>query len=202
MEKNTTNTSKWFFMMVVIVIAMFGDNNHFYQKETDWAPKAIQITPLHKPKLQATSLVPVLDPFQLECLAKGIYYEARGESVQGQIAVARVVMNRVRHHAFGNTPCKVLNQSNMVNIVNEEGEPQTVKVCQFSYMCEERSPLNKNSHVYRTALKIAHDVLAHDAHSELLPKNTLFFHNINVNPNWGYRRVAVIGNHIFYAKGK
>jgi spore germination cell wall hydrolase CwlJ-like protein len=200
MEKYTTNSSKWFFMMVVIVIAMFGDNNHFYHKESDWVPQAIKVTPVQKPKLQVTTIVPNWDPLQLDCLAKGIYYEARGETVKGQVAVARVIMNRVRHHSFGNTPCKVLNQANMVKVVNEEGEQQTVKVCQFSYMCEERNPVNKNSGVYQTALKIAHDVLLHDAHADMLPKNTLFFHNVNVNPNWGYKRVAVIGNHVFYAR--
>lgn len=200
MEKNTTNSSKWFFMMAVIVITMFGGNNHFYHNESDWVPQATQITPVPNAKLQVKPIIPVIDPFQLECLAKGIYYEARGESVKGQIAVARVIMNRVKHHAFGNTPCKVLNQAAMVNIVNEEGERQTVKVCQFSYMCEERNPLNKNSSFYKNALKIAHDVLAHDAHADLLPKNTLFFHSVNVNPNWGYKRVAVIGNHVFYAR--
>lgn len=200
MEKYTTKTSKGFFMMAVIVITMFGGNNHFYHKESNWVPKVTQITPLHDSKLQVKPIVPVIDPLQLECLAKGIYYEARGESEKGQIAVARVIMNRVKHHAFGNTPCRVLNQAAMVNIVNEDGEQQTVKVCQFSFMCEERSTINKNSGIYQTALKIAHDVLAHDAHADLLPKNTLFFHNVGVNPNWGYKRVAVIGNHVFYAR--
>jgi hypothetical protein len=201
MKKHAFN-AKWIAIFVVAVIAMFGGNNHFYQPESTWTPQAIQITPLAKPKLRVTSIVPTLDPLQLECLAKGIYYEARGEIIHGQIAVARVIMNRVKHHSFGNTPCAVVNQANIVNITNTDGETVKVKVCQFSYMCENKSAVNKNSQVYQRALKIAQEVLLYDAHAEILPKNTLFFHSVNVAPNWGYRRVAVIGNHVFYAKGK
>jgi hypothetical protein len=198
MEKNTTNSGKWFFIMAVIVIGMFGTNTHYHQDITSKIPFA-KITPVPTPKM-AVKPLNVVDPLQLECLAKNIYYEARGEDVTGQIAVARVVMNRVRHHAFGNTPCKVINQANVVTVTNKDGEMHTVKVCQFSWVCEPRAPLNKNSPVYQNILKIAKDVLLYDAYADLLPKNTLHFHSVNVNPNWGYKKVAVIGNHIFYVR--
>jgi spore germination cell wall hydrolase CwlJ-like protein len=201
MEKNTTISGKWFFMVAVIVIGMFGTNNHAHQNVNELVP-FIKVTPIPQSKLNARPLN-VVDPVQLECLAKNIYYEARGESTKGQIAVARVVMNRVRHHAFGNTPCKVINQSNLITVNDAAtGEEKRVKVCQFSWVCEPNAPLNKNSAVYQRALHIAKEVLKYDAHADLLPRNTLFFHSVNVNPNWGYRRVAVIGNHVFYAKGK
>jgi spore germination cell wall hydrolase CwlJ-like protein len=201
MEKNITIPSKWFFVMAVIVIGMFGTNNHVHQNVNELVPFT-KVTPIPQPKLKARPLN-VVDPLQLECLAKNIYYEARGESIKGQIAVARVVMNRVRHHAFGNTPCKVINQANLITVNDADtGEEKKVKVCQFSWVCEPNAPLNKNSAVYQRALQIAKEVLKYDAHADLLPRNTLFFHSVNVNPNWGYRRVAVIGNHVFYAKGK
>jgi hypothetical protein len=198
MEKYITKGSKAFFIMAVIVMGMFSPNNYFLSTEK-YEPN---ITLVKAVPTTIIKVVPLFDPLQLECLAKNIYYEARGESVKGQIAVARVVMNRVKHHAFGSTPCKVVNQANFVDIINEEGETQKVKVCQFSWVCETRIPLNKNSPQYKQAVQIAYDVLVHDAHSELLPRNALFFHYVGINPNWGYKQVAVIGNHVFYAKGR
>jgi spore germination cell wall hydrolase CwlJ-like protein len=198
MEKYITKGSKAFFIMAVIVMGMFSPNNYFLSTEK-YEPN---ITLVKAVPTTIIKVVPLFDPLQLECLAKNIYYEARGESVKGQIAVARVVMNRVKHHAFGSTPCKVVNQANFVDIINEEGEMKKVKVCQFSWVCETRIPLNKNSPQYKQAVQIAYDVLVHDAHSELLPRNALFFHYVGINPNWGYKQVAVIGNHVFYAKGR
>jgi spore germination cell wall hydrolase CwlJ-like protein len=198
MEKYITKGSKAFAIMAVLVMGMFITNNHFHSIEK-YEPNITLVKALPMPNIK---VAPLFDPLQLECLAKNIYYESRGESVKGQIAVARVVMNRVKHHAFGSTPCKVINQVNFIDIINEEGETKKVKACQFSWVCDTKIPLNKNSPQYKQAVQIAHDVLVHDAHSDLLPRNTLFFHYVGVNPNWGYKQVAVIGNHIFYAKGR
>lgn len=201
MEKYFTKGSKALLIMGIMLIGIFGAND-YSQQNVNEVVSFVKITPIPQAKLKARPLN-VVDPLQLECLAKNIYYEARGESVKGQIAVARVVMNRVRHHSFGNTPCKVINQTNLITVNDADtGEEKKIKVCQFSWVCEPIAPLNKNSAVYQNALRIAREVLKYDAHADLLPRNTLFFHSVNVNPNWGYKRVAVIGNHIFYAKGK
>jgi hypothetical protein len=55
---------------------------------------------------------------------------------------------------------------------------------------------------YKTAKQIAYDVLAFDAYKDIIPKSVLFFHNLSVQPNWPYHKVAQIGNHIFYTKAK
>ena len=44
--------------------------------------------------------------------------------------------------------------------------------------------------------------MANDAYNDVVPKSTLFFHNLNVDPLWPYKQVAKIGNHIFYSKAK
>lgn len=196
MKKYFTFNGKWFFIMVVMVIGMLGPNNNFHHNVSHAA------SPLEGVQSQMLRVTPIIDPLQLECLAKGIYYEARGESVKGQIAVARVIMNRVKHHAFGSTPCKVINQANIVKVITDAGQVQKVKVCQFSWVCEPKPPINKNSAGYQNALDIARDVLEHDAHNDLLPQNTLYFHSKAINPNWGHKKVAVIGNHVFYATKK
>lgn len=134
----------------------------------------------------------IIDPKQLLCLTKNIYYEAGAESIEGKAAVARVVMNRVAH-GFARTPCNVIYQSTLV---------EDNKVCQFSWVCEGKREPNKNSATYKESAEVAYQVLAYDRYKEVVPASTLFFHNIHVDPSWPYRQVAKIGNHIFYSKAK
>ena len=145
-----------------------------------------------------------VDPKQLECLAKNVFFEAGGEPLAGKAAVARVVMNRV-DAGFGTTPCKVIYQAMTIQKPNDdtlENEYDTIKirVCQFSWVCEGKSSPNKNSENYRESYRVAYNVLAHDAYKNVIPATTLFFHNVFVDPSWPYKQVAKIGNHIFYEK--
>jgi spore germination cell wall hydrolase CwlJ-like protein len=140
-----------------------------------------------------------VDKKQLECLATNIYYEAGKESTEGKAAVARVVLNRV-NYGFAENPCKVVYQVIKVKQVTEDDEPLLVKVCQFSWVCEDRPHLNKNSERYRSSQQVAYDVLAYDAYKDIIPKTVLFFHNTTVKPQWRYKEVKKIGNHVFYRK--
>ena len=150
---------------------------------------------------EVAKVAKVVDPKQLACMAKNIFYEANGEPTQGQAAVARVVMNRIRH-GFGSNPCNVIYQANYIEKQNEEGDMYKQKVCQFSWVCEGKGEPNKNSPGYIKAKEIAYDVLAYDAYEDVVPKSTLFFHNLTVQPSWPYQHAKKIGNHIFYSKGK
>jgi spore germination cell wall hydrolase CwlJ-like protein len=150
---------------------------------------------------EVAKVAKVVDPKQLACMAKNIFYEANGEPLQGQAAVARVVVNRIRH-GFGSNPCNVIYQANYIEKQNEEGGTYRQKVCQFSWVCEGKGEPNKNSPGYIKAKEIAYDVLAYDAYEDVVPKSTLFFHNLTVEPSWPYQHAKKIGNHIFYSKGK
>jgi spore germination cell wall hydrolase CwlJ-like protein len=132
----------------------------------------------------------------LKCLATGIYYEAKGESTIGQIAVARVIMNRVLH-GFAGDPCSVVYQS--VTRTTPDGDAR--RACQFSWVCDGKGTPSENNPSYRRALDIAHQVLAEDKWNDILPNNTLFFHNLTAAPGWVYKKVTTIGNHVFYSKG-
>jgi spore germination cell wall hydrolase CwlJ-like protein len=143
------------------------------------------------------SITKPINARHLKCLATGIYYEANGESTIGQIAVARVIMNRVLH-GFAGDPCGVVYQS--VTRTTPDGDLQ--KSCQFSWVCDDKGTPSENNPSYRKALDIAHQVLAEDKWAELLPNNTLFFHNLTVMPRWAYNHVITIGNHMFYSKGR
>ena len=147
----------------------------------------------------SSDTVPVLsaelasvDAKQLACVAKNIFYEAKGESIIGQAAIAHVVLNRVAH-GFAGTPCKVVYQKTITE--------QKV-TCQFSWVCAEKAEPNKNDHKYKVAQQVAYDVMVHDRYNDVIPKSTLFFHNLTVDPSWPYKKVAQIGNHVFYSKAK
>jgi spore germination cell wall hydrolase CwlJ-like protein len=151
--------------------------------------------PVEEPKIAKT-----VDPKQLACMAKNIFYEAGSESINGQAAVARVVMNRIAS-GFGSNPCAVIYQVIHVDKLIDD-ELQKVKICQFSWVCEGKVDPNKNNPKYKQAEQVAYEVLAYDAYTEVVPKSALFFHNLQVDPLWPYKQVAKIGNHIFYSKAK
>lgn len=123
-----------------------------------------------------------------QCLASGIYFEARGESVKGQAAVAQVILNRVRNPAYPKTICGVVYQ-------NEDWRNR----CQFSFACDNiRDRVNSKQH-----WKIAREVaLAVTAGKIWLPEvgSATHYHAIYVRPNWARTMVKVgrIGWHIFY----
>ena len=108
----------------------------------------------------------VVDPKQLACMAKNIFYEAGHESIMGQAAVARVVLNRVSH-GFARNPCAVVYQAHTVDRVIDD-EIVKVKLCQFSWVCEGKGEPNKNSQRYKQAYQVAYDVMANDAYSEVV----------------------------------
>ena len=133
-----------------------------------------------------------IDMKQIACMARNIYYEAGAETMPGQAAVARVVLNRV-NHGFAETPCKVIYQK---TIINEN------VVCQFSWVCADKTDLSKSNPKYKRALQVAYEVMVFDMHKNVVPKSALFFHAATIDPLWPYKQVARIGNHIFYSKQK
>lgn len=139
-------------------------------------------------------LAKFVDPKQIICLATNIFYEAGSESTAGKAAVARVTLNRV-NNGFANTPCNVVYQTTTT--------ASNQKLCQFSWVCEGKNNPNKRDPSYQASLQVAYDVLVLDKYKDVIPKNTLYFHNKTVEPNWEYYdKVKIIGNHIFYSKKK
>lgn len=127
---------------------------------------------------------------QLECLARNVYYEARGEPYEGKIAVAQVTVNRARSGKFPDDVCEVVYQKTR--------KSDDTVICQFSWWCMPELKAQPISiHAYRESYKIAKQVLLY---GEELPhlKQALFFHAQYIAPGWNRERVAHIGQHIFY----
>lgn len=117
----------------------------------------------------------------IHCLAKNIYHEARGEPLDGQIAVAQVTLNRVASGSFQNTVCGVVYAER-----------------QFSWTLNKRLKVT-DVKAWEASVDIAEAVLTK---SVPLPNfKALYFHTKQVKPRWNRNKrvVAVIGNHIFYS---
>lgn len=126
---------------------------------------------------------------QWQCLTEAIYHEARGETIEGQFAVAEVILNRVDSPRYPNTVCTVVRQG-----------AERRNACQFSYACNGRSTAMRNSESRLIAGKIARLML--DGAPRSLTGGATHFHTLKVRPRWSdtFPRTAQIGMHVFYRK--
>ena len=118
-----------------------------------------------------------------DCLANAVYFEARGEPIEGQLAVAEVVLNRTRSGRYPPTICEVVTQPWQFSFVRHGIIPAADRDCE----------------AWRRAVAIAR--IAEAGANRLLPNNVLWYHAEYVSPSWGRRlaRNTKIGLHIFYS---
>ena len=122
------------------------------------------------------------DSRQQDCLASAVYFEARGETLEGQLAVAQVVLNRAASGRYPPDVCGVVTQK-----------------AQFSFVRRGRIPeANRKVEAWHRAVAIAQ--IARERRASTVPSNTLWYHASYVAPGWGQRltKAAQIGLHIFY----
>lgn len=113
---------------------------------------------------------------ELDCLATAVWFESRGETLEGQLAVAQAVVNRAKSGRWGKGICGVIKAPRQFNF--------------------NAARVQRSTATFTTALAVAriaatglwHDIAA-GAHS---------FHSARLNPGWRLARVAKIGNHVFY----
>jgi spore germination cell wall hydrolase CwlJ-like protein len=125
----------------------------------------------------------------LDCLADAVYYEARGEPVEGQAAIAQVVLNRTHRPGFPKTVCGVVFQGVRSG------------ACQFSFACAGLMDRPKETAAWTRARKVAQRALAGQITSEV--GQATHFHIAGMHPGWGPNliRVAQVGVHVFYRMG-
>jgi len=125
------------------------------------------------------------------CLARAVYFESRSESDLGQLAVAKVILNRVKAPDFPKTICGVVYQGS-----------GTRNSCQFSFACDGLPDDVKSPEAWAHAKMIAQRAINNDPAVSMLGSATNY-HADYVNPRWSksMRRLARIGHHIFYANG-
>ena len=131
---------------------------------------------------------------QQNCLTTAIYFEARSESLLGQLAVATVILNGVKS-----------SNSSICGVVYKGASH--FNACQFSFACDGKPDAVDESEAWREAVKISNLAVANDSKTysavlEVLASAT-YYHADYVEPRWSrsLNRLAKIGRHIFYSQG-
>jgi N-acetylmuramoyl-L-alanine amidase len=155
------------------------------ENSQDQSPEASDV-PAARPTGDLSSMVAQLKSSnpgsrELDCLATGIYFEAKSEPLAGQLAVGRVIANRAESGGrFPSTYCGVLFQRGQFSFVHGHSLPAVPRA----------------SRQWQTAVAIA-KIVDQDL-KESGVGNALFFHARYVSPGWRLKRIASIGNHVFY----
>jgi len=124
-----------------------------------------------------------------KCLATAIYFEARGETEQGQKGVAQVILNRVENDAYPDTICGVVYQNQ-----------NRRNACQFSFACDGQPERTSEPKAWKKAQAVAAEVL--DGRNLIQSIRTATHYHANyVSPSWApkLKRLSKIGRHIFYS---
>lgn len=121
------------------------------------------------------------------CLAEALYFEARSETIAGQLAVGEVILNRVDSDRFPNSVCGVVTQG-----------AHRLHACQFSYNCDGKAEHFSEPVAFARAGKLADMML--DGTARILTDGATYYHADTVSPSWArsFERTAVIGDHFFY----
>ena len=117
---------------------------------------------------------------EMNCLAGAIYFEAKSESLEGQLAVGRVIVARAKSGRFPASYCGVVFQRSQFSFIRGNAMPA----------------INKSSQDWRDAVAVAH--IADTGAWQSPVEGAISFHAASVSPGWRLKRVARVGNHIFY----
>ena len=158
-------------------------------------PQPLAPLPAAQPEIAAIAANPFAPAAQsvedagraLDCLTAAIYYEARSEAIDGQRAVAQVVLNRVRNPAFPASVCGVVYQGST-----------RATGCQFTFTCDGSLLARREPDAWERARLVARAALAGDVYAPV--GLSTYYHTTAVSPWWApsLTRVTQVGAHIFY----
>ena len=131
---------------------------------------------------------------EMECLTEAVYFEARSEPFIGQLAVANVIMERVRSSEFPNTVCSVVHDATEWN-----GVPIRNR-CAFSYWCDGKHERMTDKEAYKTARNVARMAIDGVLYEAVM--GSTFYHASYVQPEWStnFNFLTRIGKHLFYGE--
>ena len=125
------------------------------------------------------------------CLAEAMYYEARGEGISGQKAIAEVIFQRMRTRGYPGTICGVVYEGANLH-----------RSCQFSFTCNGDLRRTKTQQAWADAKYLAAEIMTGAEPLSDMTGRATSFHAVSVSPEWSYTMVktAQIGKHIFYRR--
>ena len=208
-------------IIISTALVMVGYNSNSYYSDAtvvvDAKPTQV-LVPIELDLERVSTVIEPVDPYagldvdQVHCLAKNIYFEARGESTRGKIAVANVTMNRVFNRRYPNTICGVVEQA-VYSRWWRDNHDRLVPVkwkCQFSWYCDGKSDnirltkedgtvIRPNMLAWEKSLEIAIGVVR--GHLDDITNGVTHYYNPSLaDPKWAaaYQHVAIIDNHSFH----
>ena len=163
---------------------------------------------------------PFLSDQDVECLARNIFYEAGSEPIEGKVAVGMVTINRVQDPKYPKTVCGVVRQRTVETVLQKTDKIKTVKpnifsppktvietestwvqkaVCQFSWTCQKNIKIRDDDPRWVESKQVAENI-SRGAYPDLREKysDAMHFHAVYVKPGWKLKKIARIGNHVFY----
>jgi len=193
------------FITLVGLIALWSTSLNSGSTYKIWVPpkadKQITVTaPLQMTTDGKTTVVPMVNSEELECMSKNIYFEAAVESTAGKLAVAQVTMNRVRSQHYPNTVCKVITQGRHY----KNGFPVRDR-CQFSWYCDGKhdEPPTRGS-MWKESQEVAKYILTTPDLIDITDGATHYHADYISSPRWAdpRRKTVEIDTHIFYNKAR
>lgn len=159
-----------------------------------WVP----LWPTVEPAPPPSGPVVEIAPEDLECLAKTIYFEARGESLAGMLAVGLVVLNRTASPQFPQDVCHVVTQGRYTGTPQAAPAAPASKTCQFSWYCDGHPDTPTNLAAWQRARETAAILLQRKVFD--FTDGATHYHAAQVRPAWanGFTKVGAIGHHQFY----
>ena len=156
------------------------------------APAAVQAIPAVaaiEAAPSAVELAMVKFAGEQRCLAEVMYYEARGEGLEGEEAIAEVVFHRMHRHGYPGSICGVVYQG-----------MADAPACQFSFVCNGEMHKPKVASDWARARLLAAKILSGYTILGNITGGATSFHAVDVEPDWAgsLERTVQIGNHIFY----
>lgn len=155
------------------------------EAKADYASEEFKVSKEHMENLE----------IQATCLARNVYFEARSESLAGQIAVAMVTLNRTGSKRFGMSICEVVHKAKR----DEKGVPLLNK-CQFSWYCDSKPDIILEKEKYQEILSWCRHFVFSDMDIFDITDGATYFHTVDVHPSWknDMELVARIDRHVFY----
>ena len=169
--------------LVLLILAALGLISLAYLRGTRLEPARLEA-------IQQQETTDRQQASNLQCLAENIYFEARGEPLAGQYAVAEVTLNRTHARNFPHTICQVVHESRW--------DPNRRRfVADFSWT-ERGALFPEDAAAWRQAVTVAEGAYQ-ELHAPVVP-GALYYHATNVQPGWAKTRkvIGTIGNHVFY----
>ena len=199
MNKNTIHFASSVLAACVVLIALAFITFVLPSNDDDVLPPPVQETVPSPPAVSPVPEEPFYSERELECLALNSYFEARNQSLAGQIAVAQVVLNRVKSEHYPNTICEVIQQGPTYE--NWKGNVLPVRnQCHFSWWCDGMSDIPQDKETYSNILSIMQDLL--DNKTLDITEGSVYYHADYVKPSWAneVQQTLTIDNHIFYKR--